>query len=82
MNVAGEYTGKGFAISDVIDLLHIPRYTLYRNRKENKELPLRRGRNHSMFTMRKIGDAADWVNNEKVVGDIEKLFSQEFICYR
>ncbi len=29
MNVAGEYTGKGFAISDVIDLLHIPGYTLY-----------------------------------------------------
>jgi putative transposase len=64
-----------------MDLLHIPRCTLYRNRREESPSMQGRGRHHSLFTLRKTDNEMIWVNNEKVVKEIENLLSMEFVCY-
>jgi hypothetical protein len=56
MNIAGGYIGKGLTVSGVMDILHIPKPTFYRNQKEDLGLPMRKGRHRSMLTMRKISN--------------------------
>ncbi len=80
MKLAGEYITKGIGISDVVDLLHIPRCSFYRI-EYHENPPSKRGRNHSSFTLRKDGDEITIVDNSIVVNEIEKLLSREFVCY-
>ncbi|MGC8506605.1 MAG: transposase, partial [Thermoplasmata archaeon] len=80
MKLADEYIAKGIGISDVATLIHIPRCSFYRS-ESNKNIPSRRGRNHSSFTLRKYGDETTIVDNSIIVNEIERLLSREFVCY-
>ena len=80
MKMAYEYIDKGLGISDVANLLHIPRCSFYHN-GSNEKSSLRKGRRNSLFTVRKDGNETISVDNGIVVNEIEKLLSREFVCY-
>ena len=81
MNMANEYIDRGLRISDIANILHIPRCSFYRNNGSSEEPLLRKGRHNSSFTLRKEGDEITIVDNSIVVNEIEKILSREFVCY-
>ncbi|MEM0135566.1 MAG: transposase [Thermoplasmatales archaeon] len=81
MKMANEYIVKGLSISDVANLLHIPRCSFYRNSGSNEKTSLKKGRQNSLFTFRKDGNETIIVDNGIVVNEMEKLLSREFVCY-
>jgi putative transposase len=80
MKLAVEYITRGIGISDVADLLHIPRCSFYRI-ESSENPPSKRGRDHSSFTLRKDGDEITILDNSIIANEIEKLISREFVCY-
>ena len=80
MKLAGEYITKGLGISDVANILHIPRCSFHRGESSEKP-PSRRGRNNSSFTLRKDGHETTVVDNSIIVNEMEGLLSREFVCY-
>ena len=56
MKLAGEYIVKGLGISDIANIIHIPRCSFYRNSGSNEKPPLTKGRQNSLLTLRKDGD--------------------------
>ena len=81
MKLAYEYIAKGLGVSDIANILHIPRCSFYRNGGSSEEPLLRRGRHNSSFTLRKECDEITIVDNSIVVNEIEKILSREFVCY-
>ena len=81
MKMAGEYIGKGLGISDVANLLHIPRCSFYHNSGSSERPSSKKGRRNSLFTVRKAGNETTTVDNSTVVNEMEKLLSREFVCY-
>ncbi|EQD75615.1 transposase [mine drainage metagenome] len=81
MNLADEYIGKGLGISNIANLLHIPRCSFYRNGGSDEEPSMKRGRHNSLFTPRKDGNEITTVDDSIVVEEMEKLLSREFVCY-
>ena len=80
MKIANVYIVKGLGISDVANLLHIPRCSFYRN-GSNEKPSLKKGRHNSLFTIRKDGHETIIVDNSIVVNEMERLLSGEFVCY-
>ena len=81
MKLADEYIAKGLGVSDIANILHIPRCSFYRNNGSSKESLLSRERHNSSFTLRKDGDEITIVDNGIVVNEMEKILSREFVCY-
>ena len=81
MKLAYEYIAKGLGVSDIANILHIPRCSFYRNGGSGEEPLLRKGRHNSSFTLRKECDEITIVDNSIVVNEIEKILSREFVCY-
>jgi len=80
MNMANEYIDRGLRISDIANIVHIPRCNFYRNNSGERSTS-GRGRSSSSFTLRKDGDETTIVDNSIIVNEMEKLLSREFICY-
>ena len=81
MKMAVEYIDKGLGISDVANILHLPRCSFYRNRGSNEKPSLKKGRHNSLFTVRKDGNENIIVDNSIVVNEMGILLSKEFVCY-
>jgi putative transposase len=81
MITASEYIGRGLSVKGTMSLLHLPRCSFYHRQDKKQGLSQGRGRHHSLFTSRKIGDETSIVTNDLVVEEIEELLSREFVCY-
>jgi hypothetical protein len=66
MILAKEYMNRGLGISDITNILHIPRSSFYRNNSGERHM-LGRGRVYSSFTLRKDGDERTIVDNSTIV---------------
>ena len=79
MSIANEYMDRGLRVSDVANILHIPRCSFYEI-KSSEGHSTRRGRKNSSFTLRKDSDETIIVDNSFIVNEIEVFLSREFVC--
>ena len=73
-----EYRTKGLKISRILELLHIPESTHYRN---PSMVQLKKGRKPSGTTMLSRGNEGIPVPDTQILEEIRELLSREFVCY-
>ena len=78
MKLASDYSASGISLRRSTSLLGIPRSSFYSRPVQS---PAVRGRKPSSFALRINGPGIRLTTNSKVVEEIQKTLSMEFVCY-